>query len=140
MVVEDVEDLDLGVVGEAVVGDVELPAFVRGVRAEALVAGFRAFVRLRGDEYAGREDPPGRRDRWHGVGPVAVFEVGGDGRGAGLVPAPVELLRSATISSSVACGVRPGLSRGRRDRRTRSGSPSARNRCTRVITQRREIP
>jgi len=38
VVVEHVEDLDLGVVGEAVVGDVELPALVRLVGGEALPA------------------------------------------------------------------------------------------------------
>jgi bile acid:Na+ symporter, BASS family len=36
--------------------------------------------------------------------------------------------------------VRPGLRCGRRDRGTRPASPSARNRCTRVITQRRDTP
>ena len=87
----DVEHFDLGAVGEAVVGDVELPALVRGVRAEPLVAGFRAFVRLRGDESAGGQDPPDRRDRRHRVGAVALFEVGGDGGRAGFVAVPVEV-------------------------------------------------
>lgn len=44
VVVDDVEDFDVGVVGEPNVGDVELPALVRLVGAEALVAAFRGFV------------------------------------------------------------------------------------------------
>ena len=49
-------------------------------------------------------------------------------------------LRSLTISSSTWTGVRRGLRNGRRDRGSNPASPSARYRCTSVITQRRETP
>jgi hypothetical protein len=52
---------------------------------------FRPFVRLRGDESAGREDPPDRRHRRYRVGAVALFEVGGDRGRAGFVAAAVKL-------------------------------------------------
>jgi len=42
------------------------------------------------------------------LGSVTLLEMGGNGRGAGLVPAAVEFSRRATILSSTACGGRPG--------------------------------
>jgi hypothetical protein len=50
VVVHDVEDLDVGAVGQLPVGDVEVPAFVGLLGDEADIAAFGAFVRLRGDE------------------------------------------------------------------------------------------
>ena len=50
MIVDDVEDLDVGAVGKLPMGDVELPAFVGLFGLEADVAAFRAFVRLGGDK------------------------------------------------------------------------------------------
>ena len=46
MVIEDVEDLDVGAAGELPMGDVELPALVGLLGLEADVAAFGAFVRL----------------------------------------------------------------------------------------------
>ena len=56
-----------------------------------MVAAFRAFVGLWGDEPAGREDPPDRRHRRNPVGAVTLLQVSGDGGGAGLVAVAVEL-------------------------------------------------
>ena len=46
----------------------------------------------------------------------------------------------ATISSSTTRGVCNGLVSGRRDRGCSPPSPSARYRCTKVITHRRDTP
>jgi hypothetical protein len=73
------------------VGDVELPALVGLLHGEAPVAAFRALMRLRDDEPADGRDPPDRGDRRDRVRAMAPVQVGGDGGGAGLVPAAVEL-------------------------------------------------
>jgi hypothetical protein len=91
VVVEDVEDLDLRTVGEAVVGDVELPAFVGGVGDKPPPTAAGAFMRLWGDESAGGQDPPDRRHGRHGVRAVTLLQVCDDGRGASLMPAAVEV-------------------------------------------------
>ena len=90
VVVEPVQDLHVGAVGQRPVGDVGLPAFVGLLGGEAEVAALRAFVRLRGDEPAGGQDPPDRRDR-RGV-PMPHLKVSRDRRRAGLVPVLVEVL------------------------------------------------
>ena len=46
MVVEPVEDFDLGAVGQGPVGEVGLPAFVGLVGGEAVVGAFGAFAWL----------------------------------------------------------------------------------------------
>jgi len=138
VVVDDVQHFDGGSVGELVVGDVQLPALVRGVGDEALPAGFGAFVRLWGDESTCGQDPPDRRDR-RGVA-VALLQVRGDGGGARFVSVAVEVFAQRDDLVLDRLRVRPGLERGRRERGARPGSPSLRNRWTRVMTQRRETP
>jgi hypothetical protein len=90
VVVDDVEDLEVGVIGDADVGDVCLPALVREVGLEADVAALGPLVRFRGDEAAGFEDPPDRRDRRR-VTP-ALNKVVADRLGAGVEAAVGELL------------------------------------------------
>jgi len=90
VVVEDVEDLHLAPAGQSPVGDVGLPAFVGLGRFEPHEAALGSFVRLRGHEPAGGQDPPDRGDRRRL--PVALGQVERDGGGAGLVAAAVELL------------------------------------------------
>jgi hypothetical protein len=89
VVVEDIEDLDLGSVGEPVVGDVELPALVGGVGDKALPTGFRPLVRLWGDEAAGGKDPPDRR-HCRGVA-LTLLQMCRDGGRAGLMAMTVEV-------------------------------------------------
>ena len=89
MVVDDIEDLDVGVVGEPPVGDVGLPAFVGLFGGEAQVA---ALGRLcgcgvtnpRASGSARSSIPPGL--------PVALVEVKRDRRRTGLMPVPLQLL------------------------------------------------
>ncbi len=90
VVVDQVEDLHIGAVSQRPVGDVELPPLVGLLGGEPQIAAFRPLVRLRGDEPAGREDPPDRRRRQ--AGGVALVEVERDRRRTGFVPAPVEFL------------------------------------------------
>jgi len=49
VVVEEVEDLDIAAVGEAVVGEVGLPHLVGQVGFESCVRRFGAFFRFGGD-------------------------------------------------------------------------------------------
>jgi hypothetical protein len=90
VVVEQVEDLHLGSVGERPVGNVELPAFVGLLGGEPQVAALRPLVRLRGDEAAGGQDPPDRGDRRRR--PELLLEVERDRRRAGVMTAAVEFL------------------------------------------------
>jgi len=60
VVVDHVEDLDRGAVGEGPVGDVHLPAFVGEFGNEPLVGAAGPFVGLGGHEPAGVQDPPDR--------------------------------------------------------------------------------
>ena len=89
VVVDDVEDLDGGAVGEVPVGGVGLPALVGLVGFEADQRRLRAFLRLGGDEPAAGQDPPDRRGG--GCGAVAPVQVRGDGRGAGIQPVVEQL-------------------------------------------------
>jgi hypothetical protein len=138
VVVQGVEDLDSGAVGELPVGGVHGPHLVGLGGLEAGAGRLRAFVRLRGDQAAGLEDAPDGADR--GGVAVALLQVERDRLRAGVVPVAVELLGIARICSSTSTGVCPGLLRGRRERGCSPASPSARYRCTRVITQRRLTP
>ena len=83
VVVENVQDLHIGAVGEMPVGGVGLPAFVGLVGAEPVPGGSGSFLGLRGDEPAPGEDPPDRGDRRHRRDP-GRGEVGGDGLAAGV--------------------------------------------------------
>jgi len=60
MVVDDVQDFDVGVVGQQHVGGVLLPAFVREIGHEADVGALGSFVRLGVHETSAYEHPPDR--------------------------------------------------------------------------------
>jgi hypothetical protein len=77
VVVEPGEDLDVGAVGEAVVGVVGLPGLVGLFGLEADVGGLRLLLRCGGDGVRGAQGPVDRRS---GDGElVVVLEVPGDG-------------------------------------------------------------
>jgi hypothetical protein len=61
VVVDDVEDLDEGPVGDADMGHVGLPAFVGEIGDEADIGAARPFVWLGSDEPSSVEDAPDRR-------------------------------------------------------------------------------
>jgi hypothetical protein len=83
-VVDDVEDLDLGVIGQLPVGDVGLPAFVGLGGLESSPWGAGSFLGLCGDESSAAQDPPNsRHGRNFGDGRIGV-QVGGDGFSAGV--------------------------------------------------------
>ena len=50
VVVEPVEDLDVGAIGKPPVGEVGLPAFIWLLGGKADVGGLRPFLRGRGDQ------------------------------------------------------------------------------------------
>jgi hypothetical protein len=86
VVVEDVEDLHLGAVGEGPVGDVGLPALVGQVGLEAPPGATGPLLGL-GDNLApSAQHPPDRRHRRHHlvVAPMADKQVVVDGVGAGV--------------------------------------------------------
>ena len=90
VVVDDVEDLDVGVVGQLAVGDVGLPALVGLGGLESSPRGAGSFLGLCGDESAAAQDPPNsRHGRSFGDGRIGV-QMGGDGFGAGVEPLSVE--------------------------------------------------
>jgi len=89
VVVDLVQDLDLGPIAEGPVGDVELPAFVGLIGLEADVGALGALVGLGGDEPAPGQDPPDRRDRRR-LGHAAL-QVEPDGLGAVVMAQLVEL-------------------------------------------------
>jgi len=82
VIVEPVEDLDVGAVAKAPVGEVGLPALVGLGGEEALVGGPGSFPGFGGDQPGGVQDPAdGRGRRWS----VAVLlEVPGQGHRAGV--------------------------------------------------------
>ena len=139
VIVENVEDFDLAVVGEAPVGDVGLPAFVGLVGAERAPRRVGPFLRLR------VTNP--RRDKIR-----QIVEVAGTGstptvaRCAAIVSAPasrprfVRVLRSRTTWSSISRLTARGLPWGRRERGQYAASPSTSKRLTSFCTQTREIP
>ena len=89
VVVDLVEDLDVGAVGQRPVGGVELPAFVGLLGLEADERALRSLVGLGSDEPALGQDPPDRADRR--AVPVSSLEMKRDGRRAGLVAGLVEV-------------------------------------------------
>ena len=80
--VEPGEDLGVGAVGEAMVGDVGLPGLVGLFGCEPDVGGPRLLLRRRLDQGVAFEDPVDRCPRHGGL--VMVFEVPGDRVGAGV--------------------------------------------------------
>ena len=104
VVVEPGEDLDVGAVGEAVVGEVGLPALVGLLGFEADVGGLAFLLRL------GVTRPAARR-RWIVARDTVMLvccEVPGDRVGAGVEALRGELRRSSTIKSTVAAAVAAG--------------------------------
>ena len=93
VVVEPGDDLDAfgepACVGEGVVGEVGLPGLVRHGRLEADVGGLGAFLRLGGDRAVAGQDAVHGGPRQRDV--VVVFEVPGQGVGAGVVAGLEEL-------------------------------------------------
>ena len=84
MVVDHVQDLDLGPVGELPMGEVGLPPFVGHGGLEPDERAPRSLLRLRSDEAPPAEDPPDRGHRWdHGLR-VALAQVVRDRVGTGI--------------------------------------------------------
>ena len=82
MVIEQVQDFDVGAVGELPMGRVGLPHLIGQLGLEANPGGLRALVWLRLNQAVGLEDPPDGRPR--GGSSEAKPEVVGDGLGAGI--------------------------------------------------------
>jgi hypothetical protein len=82
VVVEHVQDLDLGGVCELPVGDVRLPPLVGLIGLETDERALRPLLGLRGDEAPTRQDPPDRPGS--GGAAVASGEVSGDGVSPGV--------------------------------------------------------
>jgi hypothetical protein len=76
VVVQDVQDLDVGPVCQAPVGGIALPPLVRHRGLEPTERGPRPLLGLRGDEATAGKNTPDRRDRRRAT--VATFEVEGD--------------------------------------------------------------
>jgi len=89
VIVDLIEDLDVGAIGESPVGGVELPTLVGLLRLEANERALRALVRLGSDEPALGQDPPDRGDGRNAT--TAPFEMERDGRRAGFVAGLVEV-------------------------------------------------
>jgi hypothetical protein len=93
VIVDHVQDLDLGAARELPVGDVGLPPFVGHRRLEAHERALGALLRLRADEAPARQHPPHRGDRRSLS--VASAQVVGDRVGAGVEPFLGKLLSQA---------------------------------------------
>jgi hypothetical protein len=90
VIVDRVQDLDVGARGELPVGDVFLPALVGHLGCEPDPRGLRSLLGLGGDEPATGQDPPDRRHR-RGI-EAATAKVVGDRVRAGIQALIVELL------------------------------------------------
>ena len=82
VVIEEVHDLDPGVIGDAPMGNVGLPAFVRQLGLESDPGAPRALVGLGHHEPPTAKHPPDRRDRRHLI--VAKAQVVVDRLGPGI--------------------------------------------------------
>ena len=103
VVVEPVEDLDVGAVGEAPVGEVGLPALVGLGGVEAAVGGAGSFAWLGDDQAGGVQDAADRGGRRR---PVAlVLEVPGDRDRAGVQAVRGELRAVGRRSARGPCPV-----------------------------------
>lgn len=93
VVVDDIEDLGVGVAGQWPVGDVGLPAFVGLIGFEPSPGRPGTLLRLRGDKAAARQHPPDRRDRRGRL--AAVAQVPADRLGARVQALFAEFLTKA---------------------------------------------
>lgn len=82
MVVEPVEDLDVGVVGQAPLGEVGLPTLVGLVGGEASVGGAVSLPRFGPDEALGVQDAADGGGRGRSL--AFLFKVPGDGDRTGV--------------------------------------------------------
>lgn len=82
MVVEPGDDFDVGAIGEAPVGEVGLPGFIRQRGLESFVGRAGAFSWLGRDAFRRDEFPADRCDRNRES--VMCLEVPGDGFGPGI--------------------------------------------------------
>ena len=84
MVVDEVQDLHTGAVGQGPVGEVGLPHLIGLGGGEAALRGMGPLMRFRDHGACGAQDPvdrrPGRRSE------AFAFEVRGDGLGPGVEP------------------------------------------------------
>jgi hypothetical protein len=110
VVVEPVQDLHVGAVGQRPVGDVGLPALVGLLGGEPEIAALGPLVRLGGDEPAGGQDPPDRAHRRRGA--VALLEVERDRRRAGFMPVLVQVLADLHDLVLERVGGAPGAAAG----------------------------
>ena len=140
VVIEPVQDLDIGAIGERPVGEVGLPALVGLGRCEAAVGGPWSFAGLGNDEPGGVQDASDGRGRGR---PVAfLVEVPRDGDRAGIeagrwsAPGGAARIRYAQGD--------PGWPRvgrrGRRDRGSRASRPPSRYRARSRWRYCREYP
>jgi len=129
MVVNHVEDLHLGAVGELPVGGVGLPALVGELGLETPPGALRSLLGwgamkprrdstrqiVATDGAAPRARPRRRRSKWTWIvcGPASR-------------PSSARDLRTATISSSIIAGTFVGDDQGRFDRGTSAASPCSR--------------
>jgi hypothetical protein len=124
VVVDHVDDLDLGPVGQAPVRHVGLPALVRQVRLERAPGALRPLVRLGHDEATPTEHSPDRRDRRHVA--ATPLKVGVDRLGAGVDAELAQLLAKGDDlilqRGRCAVGDRLGRRRPRCDRLVAAGA------------------
>lgn len=84
VVIEEVQDLDIGAIRQAPVGEIGLPGFVGLVGLEALPGRTRPFMWLVGHQAAGAEDAVDRRVRRDRE--CLLVKMPGDHRGTGVEP------------------------------------------------------
>jgi hypothetical protein len=123
VVINEVEDVDLGAVHQAPVGEVGLPALVGQVGFEADRGALGSLVGLWGDKAPLGQDAPDRGGRGRAAMPLGKVE-------RDRVRASVQALVGQGLTElddliGERLGVRWGLVWGRRDRGARPASPSA---------------